>query len=515
MASYLLLRDNKESGPFSLDDLQRLGFKPYDLVWVEGKSAAWRYPGELPELKPFAPIVEEQPFDRFYKKPTEQKADSTPINYEQPHQDFVAETPTPTHIYAGFTKEEEKYLPKPNIEEVTPLATKKSVFVTLPGNAKKVLVDRPKQVQPEKQATFESKEQFQPKQKVTENSSVSSASQVAAQETVDSRTIVVTENPETAKIKYSQPLDEIKEMYVKTLQDRKHKIARKSLWLKYLKVAATVLALIAVGVVVGLGMKKSDTPGNIATVQPVPSEFQQLPVDSSIAANNDNQASIENDEAASQRSTSKDITEENPVTDANADKQRLVSDQPVSEKMQAQPQQQNERPVTTKDNKETTSLSKNASDFLKESDEYYPGAETNPSTGERNKQKRSDAAAMLAENKPVFKEDKKFVSKPSSALADQVEVSSNNYQRVAFGGIRNLQLTIKNDSKYALDNVMVELLYLRPNELPLKTDNIVFRGIAPHGTSTIKIPDTNRGIKVTYKIIHIESKQLTDDVANR
>ena len=66
---YLLLRDNKQSGPYSLDDLKAKGLKAYDLVWVEGRSAAWRYPSEVEELSAFAPAVEEQPFDRFFKKP--------------------------------------------------------------------------------------------------------------------------------------------------------------------------------------------------------------------------------------------------------------------------------------------------------------------------------------------------------------------------------------------------------------------------------------------------------------
>lgn len=66
--SYRLLRSNKELGPFSLEQLLDLGLKPYDLIWVDGKSAAWRYPGEIEALKPFAPLVEEQPFDRFFKK---------------------------------------------------------------------------------------------------------------------------------------------------------------------------------------------------------------------------------------------------------------------------------------------------------------------------------------------------------------------------------------------------------------------------------------------------------------
>lgn len=73
MKIYRLLRNNKETGPYSADELITMGLKQYDLIWADGKSAAWRYPGEIPELKDFAPAVLEQPFDRFYKKPAPQK----------------------------------------------------------------------------------------------------------------------------------------------------------------------------------------------------------------------------------------------------------------------------------------------------------------------------------------------------------------------------------------------------------------------------------------------------------
>ena len=91
-------------------------------------------------------------------------------------------------------------------------------------------------------------------------------------------------------------------------------------------------------------------------------------------------------------------------------------------------------------------------------------------------------------------------------------LTSNDYKRVAFGGIRNLYLTVTNNSKYELDHVIVELQYLKPSEEPLRTENVKFRSIAPNASATIKIPDTNRGIKVSYKIINIDSKQ-TDGVA--
>ena len=69
MQLYRLLRSNKESGPYTLRELADLPLKPYDLVWVEGKSAAWRYPSELPEFKGVAPAIEQDLYQQFYKKP--------------------------------------------------------------------------------------------------------------------------------------------------------------------------------------------------------------------------------------------------------------------------------------------------------------------------------------------------------------------------------------------------------------------------------------------------------------
>src|SRR4029453_17400300 len=92
MGKYLLLRDNKESGPYLLDDLVNLGLKPYDLVWIEGKSAGWRYPSEINELKPYAPIVEEQPFDRFFKKNREEQ---TEVKNEEKQKEIIVQDNSP------------------------------------------------------------------------------------------------------------------------------------------------------------------------------------------------------------------------------------------------------------------------------------------------------------------------------------------------------------------------------------------------------------------------------------
>jgi hypothetical protein len=49
--TYSLLRNNKQSGPYTLEELLQLKLKAFDLVWVEGKSAGWSYPSEIDALK--------------------------------------------------------------------------------------------------------------------------------------------------------------------------------------------------------------------------------------------------------------------------------------------------------------------------------------------------------------------------------------------------------------------------------------------------------------------------------
>lgn len=51
MKKYFLLRDNKETGPYSLEEVAGKGLKPLDLIWIEKESTAWEYVTEISELK--------------------------------------------------------------------------------------------------------------------------------------------------------------------------------------------------------------------------------------------------------------------------------------------------------------------------------------------------------------------------------------------------------------------------------------------------------------------------------
>src|SRR5215203_1501226 len=47
MKRYLLLRNNQEMGPFTLEDLNEIGLKSNDLIWVEGESIRWSLPNQI------------------------------------------------------------------------------------------------------------------------------------------------------------------------------------------------------------------------------------------------------------------------------------------------------------------------------------------------------------------------------------------------------------------------------------------------------------------------------------
>jgi hypothetical protein len=59
MKTYLLLRNNRESGPYSIEELATMKLMPRDLVWKEKESLAWSYPAEIEELKSLV-IAEEE-----------------------------------------------------------------------------------------------------------------------------------------------------------------------------------------------------------------------------------------------------------------------------------------------------------------------------------------------------------------------------------------------------------------------------------------------------------------------
>ena len=515
MATYLLLRNNKQQGPLSLQHLIQLGLKPYDLVWVDGKSAAWRYPSEIPELKPYTDVVEEQPYDRFYKKPEAQpepepviveQRKPEPVIVEQRRQEAVVkhmipekkssmpdivfpdENPgyadeirktanaNPSYHQTTFTEAPIQYPkeePMPELEKQhEKYYPKKTVYVTLP------LPQTPEQ-------------SYAPKQEPVFNFQSSPP-------IPDTR-----EEPLTLKTKYEQPLDELKEQYANKLLERKKQSFQKKFITESLKKAAVIIAIISVGVLIGFAIKPSKEGNNGIADNPVPSTAAIGLPDANTNTEEQTQQQTQPVEPPDETPSEK-ITRKEPVY------QQPEKSEPVTKSFE-EPIVENKKAVMTKQQPVTQNQEPDFS-------EPAPSVDKNVSTGERTMKKRQGGSSNSSSDPTTTYEKTESRNNDENEssqgnIGSYVNIKSNNYHVVALGGIRNLQLTVSNDSKYVLDNVSVRVEYLKANQDLFKSEVVHFKSVAPNGTLTIRMPDTNRGMKVEYKIIKVDSKEYRDDVA--
>ncbi|HEY0040295.1 MAG TPA: hypothetical protein VGB71_06505 [Flavisolibacter sp.] len=102
---YLLLRNNQQTGPYNLEELLQFDLKPYDLIWIEGRSAGWYYPQEIPALQPHLPFLKGTSLSAG-PAPTEESI-KRPAQTDGPKKIFVSmpsnvkkEEPTPKPSFA-------------------------------------------------------------------------------------------------------------------------------------------------------------------------------------------------------------------------------------------------------------------------------------------------------------------------------------------------------------------------------------------------------------------------------
>lgn len=447
MTKYLLLRDNKESGPYSFDELKEKGLKAYDLVWVEGKSAAWRYPCEVEELSAFAPAVEEQPFDRFYKKPAQQSGATPPtVQLKQvPEKDnspkiAVSISGSATSVFSG---------------EPSAVPGKRIIYVTLPAGR---TAPANKETSPRETARIP-----------VVPSPVDIPGRVQLEQI---RTGIGTE--------IRTGIGHIDEGHNREngnagveILPRAGKKRPSSKVLQPVAVVLCILALLAAGIFIGLSINKY----NLASTQ-------------KIALKN----------AATDRLGTVDHRVSNlpaPVV-AVPPPPALAADVPNNDAIKS----------TTPTEPPVTNLKKTTGAKDKSS---LPGQKTQSALSSSAKDSAmmaltvSHREASYRADQPVEKIDKDILRNNISNL---VSVGTNGYNVGTFGGITGVQLTVSNKSVYPLDLVVVEIQYIQANKKVFKTENLYFRGIGPGSALMQEAPNSTRGIKVQYKITLVNSKEL-------
>lgn len=95
-----------------------------------------------------------------------------------------------------------------------------------------------------------------------------------------------------------------------------------------------------------------------------------------------------------------------------------------------------------------------------------------------------------------------------NSITDYVTVETNDYKFSELGGIKDLEVIVKNSSDYTLDNVVVEVSYIKKNGDVWRNQNVNTDMIGPHMQMTMKAPDTDRGTSVRCRIISVKSSSL-------
>ena len=446
---YLLLRDNKQSGPYSLDELKVKGLKAYDLVWVEGRSAAWRYPSEIEELSAFAPIVEEQPFDRFFKKPAAAGQGSTvsqgsplgqtgPVSQGSP----LGQAGPALEIPSGATA---VTITQPATSS-NPATTKRTIYVTMPGGI----------------AAREASPVSPAREMVREVQPVQPAREVA-------REITPARESTPVRSYRQEPATEI----LPPLPGRKPV----NLWMP-VAIGGSVLVLLAAGIFIGLSIQKNSS-GSLRMAskgQPVlQTTAQQLPVSpatgTTTGAGNVGTGNV----------GTGNIGAGNAKPAAAATAPSTTTDKPVVRKPR----------ITAPKQKAEAAKTQAAVPPVTDSSAVQPADQ------HREAIHRTDALPTVDNHESL-----------KLALANQVSVGANKYEVGTFGGIRHLQVTVTNRSAYSLDLVVVAVSYIQANKKTYKTENLYFRGIAPGSALMLEAPKSSRGIHVEYKITSINTKEL-------
>jgi len=456
---YLLLRNNKQSGPYSIEELKTMGLKAYDLVWLEGKSAAWRYPSELEELKPFAPVVEEQPFDRFYRRA------ATAAATEASAAGATLSTKTPT-VDA----------PIPVTVETSKAPGKRIIYVTMPAarntfaTTSQSILSRTEPAREPVQPASGARETAPPVREPAQ--SVREVAHAAYEPTQSAPRVIEDYSAQQAG---DQSL--IEEFF-----PRKKRSARVA---RLLTIAICILALLATGIIIGLNLNKATLGFPSRVVAKMPPAGTNLPP------------------VSPHQSIVHPTAQQLPAPAAtapalSADSARAADPQPT---VLGQP---NPAPSTVaRPTVKTAGLKQKERPSRPKVNSLLPPKDSAGVSTVANAVHRADVAEPYQNNTELA--DKEAIK---AALASQVSVGANGYAVGTFGGITDLQLTVTNRSAYPLDLVIVEVQYVQANKKIFKTADLYFHGIGAGSALMQEAPKSSRGVRVQYKIMSITSKEV-------
>jgi hypothetical protein len=499
MNQYLLLRDNKQTGPYTAEQLKAKGLKAYDLVWHEGKSAAWRYPSELEELKPFAPVVEEQPYDRFYKKPANQATAQFDKNANNQVQEETVNSQLATQASAPITSGK-VYVTMPVNKSITVQSNNSQQAAYSPNTtqshhnngkttaaASYMISEEDDELNSHLLAGHQSKKADEAvtndaflsdyEQRKAAYQSAKSSADVQLQTIQHKQTATAVQN---AAQQQHQAYSRKKDNDIKALLTSATGYLQNN---KQVTRALVAMVLILGGVVIGLiinsGRGHSDAKMLENLVKEIREQQQEKSATPSSASSIAEQASKNDPNSASGPAVDQDAGNGNkPPAEAGTLPSTGATEQTTVVR----------HAIIKKDNNTLANSNK-------------PVA--TPVSGHE----QVDNTSSVTES-PKEKISQEVLEKARKNIYEQVHVEASEFKVGLLGGISDLDITVANNSLYTLDQVYVEIKYYSMDKKMVKSQTLLFSNVPAGKKKTLEAPRTNRGVKIDYTVTNVNAKAL-------
>lgn len=504
---YLLLRSNKQTGPYSLEELLQLNLKPFDLVWVDGRSAAWQYPSEIPSLKAYVPETPQAaaPFQPIATSVMEEMLvqASNSNSGSQPQNPFSQKTETQKRVFISIPKTYTPPKEQKTFASQNSYAEHKAYLppVEAPVTEKKIEV----------------------KQAIPTYAQASSSYQQKAV------------GDEEVHTNYSRSLNDVEENYTNWMYQQKTK-KKVSVNPKDLALVVLILAVIGGGYYVM--SKPSATNSVLPANKEVAAQTIQQPAET-ISNNSDETESkqilseeqkivpgsneISNAPYANSvksntnQPKSKTIQTKNPVAVSKGQTGSSVpstqtsmpvektnpnisnNDDAISREPQAQQSKEN---VPEKKKEKFGDLIKSIFSKKNRKDETQTNrtVSDDPKPANNRQATRRDESDNSSENS----QSKNEVS--TGDLMEQIDLTSNSPANWMMG-VRNFKITLRNRSNLTIQTASVLVNYYNENNELLEKKLVYFNNIAPKSRLTVAAPDSKFADHVEFKLTSASAKQ--------
>jgi hypothetical protein len=509
--AYRLLRNNKEEGPFTAEEIIQKNLKPYDLIWIDGRSAAWSYPGELAEFKSYVPISTEASSTLYSNKETKPISSSVQAAIAMNDNLIQQEIKQPKPRYkvsAAWSKIQTVTAPAYNevlVAEPKKISSKKIIETTQPATAESKSLSW-------KEAWLDwEKEKTAPVAEIVKTKSASIKPSKTINENYDAPVL---------ETKYKQSLDSIKDKYIDSILQQKQK-PKKSF--SFGKASEFVIPSLALIIIFSVGYWLLHTTNETAaalsptTVKTQPAKSENT---NTLPANTNNNAAT-NEVAQNSSSNTQDVTSGNQqvLSDQAEDRKTNIAHAAkfAASKQNNSISQQDKFPATQimlPDTKSTTQKTSNntAKQFDPSvinkvpTDNFYNDP-SQASTGDLNAQdarptKRRTNAGDITDNLSAQKNQSSTLPVKSNKKSSTTYVNVPEYVEMNNG---SADLKINNVSDVNLDLVVVDVQYFDALGRFRKGETLYLHNLRAGKNVVVKTPRDVNAQYATSKVSLVSS----------